>query len=86
MSATNDDGYTLITIRGRLEPRVFGRTTKSEHLGVYIVTPQASYLIRPMNSNPFMGNPLEPLCGKTIEAEGRIADYVFFAKSWRIVE
>ncbi|PUZ27254.1 hypothetical protein GA0116948_11770 [Chitinophaga costaii] len=82
----NGNGYTLITIRGKLEPRVFGRTTKSEHWGVYIVTPAAAYLIRPLNSNPFMHNPLEPLCGKTIEAEGHIHDYIFFAKRWKVVE
>ncbi len=85
-TANNGEPYTLVTLKGKLELRIFGRTTKSEHWGVYIVTPDASYLIRPMDGNPFMNNPLEPLAGKEIEAEGRISDYIFFAKSWKVLE
>jgi hypothetical protein len=75
-----------LTLKGRLELRTFGKTTKSEHLGVYIVTDQGDYLIRPVGSNPFMDNPLLPLAGKTIEATGRLNEYVFFAKSWVVIE
>ncbi|MCK7556684.1 hypothetical protein MKQ70_17320 [Chitinophaga sedimenti] len=72
-----------VTLRGRLILRTFGRTTKSEHLGVHLDTGDAVYLIRPAAGNPFMDNPLEALAGKYIEASGRISDYVFFARSWK---
>jgi hypothetical protein len=75
-----------VKIRGRLLLKTFGRTTKSEHLGVHIDTGENTYLIRPAGSNPFMNNPLEALAGKFIEAEGRISDYIFFARTWEEVE
>lgn len=75
-----------LTLRGRLELRTFGKTTKSEHLGVYIVTEKGDYLIRPVGSNPFMDNPLLPFAGKTIEAQGRLNEYVFFAQSWVVID
>lgn len=75
-----------ITIRGRLILKTFGRTTKSEHLGVHIDTGENTWLIRPAGSNPFMDNPLGELAGKYIEATGRLSDYVFFAKTWKEIE
>ncbi|MGX5817301.1 hypothetical protein ACWKWU_03845 [Chitinophaga lutea] len=70
-------------VKGQLELRPFARTTKSESMGVYLRTAAGSFLIRPAGGNPFMDNPLAALAGKYIEAEGRKAAYVFFAKSWK---
>lgn len=85
MSADKDRTET-ITLQGRLVLRTFGRTTKSEHLGVYIVTDKGDFLIRPAGDNPFAHNLLTPLAGKVIRAEGVIVDYVFLAKHWEVVE
>ncbi|UYQ91328.1 hypothetical protein MKQ68_14640 [Chitinophaga horti] len=71
-----------VKLRGRLILKTFARNSKSEHLGVHIDTGEHTYLIRNAGGNPFMDNPFEALAGKFIEAEGRISDYVFFAKTW----
>ncbi|CAL1517072.1 hypothetical protein [Chitinophaga sp. MM2321] len=78
-----DGNPHIITLTGRLVLRTFGKHSKSEHLGVFIVTDQGDYLIRPAGGNPFMNNPLAALAGKTITTEGYIVDYVFLAKSWQ---
>nr|WP_295869569.1 hypothetical protein [uncultured Chitinophaga sp.] len=82
MSADNYSEKNSIRLTGRLVLRTFGQRSKSEHLGVYLVTDQGDYLIRPAGANPFMNNPLMKLAGKTITAEGYIVDYVFLARSW----
>lgn len=79
----NQQDKNLISLTGRLVLRTFGKHTKSEHLGVFLVTDQGDYLIRPAGANPFMNNPLMKLAGKTITAEGYIVDYVFLAKAWK---
>ncbi len=78
-----DSNSPVISLTGRLVLRTFGKYTKSEHLGVYLVTAHGDYLIRPAGDNPFMNNPLMKLAGKTITAEGYIIDYVFLAKTWK---
>ncbi|MBC9914230.1 hypothetical protein [Chitinophaga varians] len=83
MSADNHHEKNIIRLTGRLVLRTFGQRSKSEHLGVYFVTDQGDYLIRPASANPFMNNPLMKLAGKTITAEGYIVDYVFLASSWK---
>lgn len=89
MSADNtnrDKSNPFITLTGRLVLRTFGKHSKSEHLGVFLVTDQGDYLIRPAGANPFMQNPLMPLAGKTIVATGSIDDYVFLAQTWKEAE
>ncbi|PSL46650.1 hypothetical protein CLV51_103631 [Chitinophaga niastensis] len=89
MSADKNNGDSnvpTITLTGRLVLRTFGKHTKSEHLGVYLVSDQGDYLIRPTGTNPFMDNPLMPLAGKTIITTGYILDYVFLAKTWKEVD
>lgn len=83
MSADNNSENNSVRLTGRLVLRTFGQRSKSEHLGVYFVTDQGDYLIRPAGANPFMNNPLMKLAGKTITAEGYIVDYVFLARSWK---
>ncbi|MFY0254470.1 hypothetical protein ACDQ55_11000 [Chitinophaga sp. 30R24] len=86
-SADNNNGAKnspFITLTGRLVLRTFGRHSKSEHLGVFLVTDQGEYLIRPSSANPFMPNPLMPLAGKTIVATGAIEDYVFLVQTWKV--
>jgi hypothetical protein len=83
MSADNHPEKNIIRLTGRLVLRTFGQRSKSEHLGVYLVTDTGDYLIRPAGANPFMNNPLMKLAGKTITAEGYIVDYVFLARSWK---
>ncbi|MET3876786.1 hypothetical protein [Chitinophaga sp. OAE865] len=86
MSADNnnrDKDSPFITLTGRLVLRTFGKHSKSEHLGVFLVTDQGDYLIRPSGANPFMPNPLMPLAGKTIVTTGYIEDYVFLAQTWK---
>ncbi|HVI44298.1 MAG TPA: hypothetical protein VM802_05495 [Chitinophaga sp.] len=74
---------STITLTGRLVLRTFGKFSKSEHLGVFLVTAQGDYLIRPAGCNPFMENPLMEQAGKTITTTGYIVDYVFLAQSWQ---
>ncbi|NLR63529.1 hypothetical protein HGH92_04340 [Chitinophaga varians] len=83
MSADNHHEKNIIRLTGRLVLRTFGQRSKSEHLGVYLVTDQGDYLIRPAGANPFMDNPLMKMAGKTVTAEGYIVDYVFLARSWK---
>ncbi|MCW3463832.1 hypothetical protein [Chitinophaga nivalis] len=78
-----DINLPTITVTGRLVLRTFGKHTKSEHLGVYLVADQFDYLIRPAGCNPFMDNPLLPLTGKMIIATGYIMDYVFMVQTWQ---
>ncbi|MFB6454604.1 hypothetical protein ACE38W_04975 [Chitinophaga sp. Hz27] len=83
MSADNKtDKNAPITMRGRLALKTFGLHSKSEHLGVYLVSDQGEYLIRPSDGNPFTDNPLMPMAGKQISATGTIVDYVFLVSSW----
>lgn len=75
-----------ITLTGRLVLRTFGQFSKSEHLGVFLVTDKGDYLIRQASGNPFMSNDLMPLAGKMIVATGTIEDYVFLAQTWKEVD
>lgn len=89
MSADKNNGdknSPFITLTGRLVLRTFGKHSKSEHLGVFLVTDEGDYLIRPSGANPFMPNPLMPLAGKTIITTGAIQDYVFLAQTWKEAE
>lgn len=70
-------------VKGQIILKTFARTTKSESLGVYLQTTDGTFLTRPAGGNPFMDNPLAPLAGKYIEAEGHKSNYVFFVKTWK---
>ena len=81
-----DKNNPFITLTGRLVLRTFGKHSKSEHLGVFLVTDEGDYLRRPSGANPFMPNPLMPLAFNTIIISGGIQDYFFLAQTWKEAE
>jgi hypothetical protein len=63
---------------GDVVKKPFGSDSKSEHDGVFLVTPSGEYLLRRQGGNPFYDPELEKLVGKRIVAKGDvIGDYTF---------
>lgn len=65
-------------LAGTVVSKLFGEGSKSEHMGVFICTPQGDYLLRKSGNNPFKDPELEKLIGKNIVATGEIVEYIFF--------
>ena len=66
-------------LSGQLVRKTFGKGSKSEHEGVFLVTPNKEYLVRRREQNPFeVDTSLDALVGKQVKCSGMIRDYILF--------
>ena len=68
-----------LQLTGRLQLRTFYANTKKSFTGIYIVTEQVAYLIRPARLPVSGHNPLQALLGKMVTATGQLKHEVFLA-------
>jgi hypothetical protein len=73
-------------LEGTVVSKLFGQGSKSEHMGVFISTPQGDYLLRQPGHNPFQDPDLEKLVGKNIVATGELEDYIFFVDQVEVID
>jgi hypothetical protein len=74
----------MMELEGHVVSKLFGKGSKSEHMGVFLNTPQGDYLLRQPGRDPFQDSELEKLIGKNIVATGEIEQYIFFLTKVRI--
>jgi hypothetical protein len=68
---------------GSVVKKMFGKGSKSEREGIFLVTDQGEYLLRRQGGNPFRDPVLEELAGSKITCEGKIYDYTLIITSWK---
>ena len=72
-----------MNIRGRVERRLIGRGSKSEHDAVVLVTPEHVYTLRRRGGHAFQDPVLDGLVGQEFEFEGEVHDNVLHVIKWR---
>lgn len=75
-------GTELVWIEGRLERRVVGEGSKSEHTAVCLIAGGDVIKVRRKGGNPFRDPELEKLVGKCIKAVGTYAGNTFVLLNW----
>ena len=71
--------------QGRVEKRLFGKGSKSEHNAVYLKTPEGKeYVLRRLGGNAFRDPELDALVGKDIEGTGEVTDYTLILSDYKI--
>ena len=70
--------------RGRVLRRTLSTGSKSEHVGLVLVTDSGEYRLRREGGNPFWDETLAPLEGKEIEAEGTLRGKQIVMSSWKV--
>ncbi|PWU19765.1 MAG: hypothetical protein C5B50_05765 [Verrucomicrobia bacterium] len=71
---------------GSIVKKAFGAGSKSEHDGVFLVTPEREYVLRRRGGNPFRDPELEKLVGKKVRAEGSVlGDYTFLLSNIEVL-
>ena len=69
-------------IRGRVERRLIGRGSKSEHDAVVLVTAEHVYTLRRRGGHAFQDSVLDDLVGQELEFEGELHDNVLHVTRW----
>jgi hypothetical protein len=72
-------------VRGVVERKRVARGSKSEHEAIVLRTPRRTYWLRRRGGHPLSDPTLEPLVGKTLEAEGSEAGPAFILDDWQPV-
>lgn len=73
-------------LRGRVARKLLYRGTKSEHEGVFLLSPEGEVKLRRVGGNPFYDEVLAGLEGKEIEGEGILRKGQFILSDWRTIE
>jgi hypothetical protein len=72
------DGPARVCVRGRVERQRLATGTKSEHLGMVLVTPGGErHVLRLRGGNPFREPALEALDGRTVTLCGQLRENFF---------
>jgi hypothetical protein len=71
---------------GKVAKRLFGAGSKSEHLAVYIETPDGNFVLRRPGGNPFSDPELEELVGKRIRCRGERTGYLLMLSQWTLAD
>ncbi|MFM2059055.1 MAG: hypothetical protein RLY71_3440 [Pseudomonadota bacterium] len=73
-------------LEGRVERRLLGAGTKSEHVGVVLVTDAGEvWKLRRIGGNPFRDPVLDALEGARVEIDGRAEGASWFFERWRVI-
>ncbi len=73
-------------LQGRVERRLLGEGTKSEHAGVVLVTDAGQvWKLRRIGGNPFRDPVLDALVGAAVEIDGRAEGASLFFERWRVL-
>ena len=67
---------------GTVTKRPFGSRSKSEHIAVYLDTPQGNFVLRRPGGNAFSDPELEKLVGRRIRCRGERSDYLLILSEW----
>jgi hypothetical protein len=70
---------------GRVVFKPFAEGTKSERVGIYLVTDQGEYLLRRKGGNPFHDPVLEGLAGSRIRCQGTLHGYTLILTSYEVL-
>jgi hypothetical protein len=73
-------------IQGHVVKKKLYTGTKSEHVGLVLVTPDGEYKLRRQGGNPFWDETLAPLEGKEIECEGMLRGTQFVMSSCKEIK
>lgn len=79
------DKTQSIEITGKVVSKTFGSDSKSEHAGVFLISPEGEYKLRRKGGNPFRDTFLDGLVGKTISARGSVHDYLLIMEDYTIL-
>ncbi|MEX8519580.1 MAG: hypothetical protein AB3X44_13800 [Leptothrix sp. (in: b-proteobacteria)] len=86
MSGASTPADPPTRLLGRVERRLLGQGTKSEHVGVVLVTADGQvWKLRRIGGNPFRDPVLDALEGERVEIDGRAEGSGFFFESWRVI-
>jgi hypothetical protein len=73
-------------LQGRVERRLLGEGTKSEHAGIVLVTDAGEvWKLRRIGANPFRDPVLDGLVGTVMEIDGHAEGASFFFERWRVL-
>ena len=73
-------------LEGRVERRLLGEGTKSEHAGIVLVTDAGQvWQLRRIGANPFRDPVLDGLVGQLIAAEGYAEGSSYFFAQWQVL-
>jgi hypothetical protein len=73
-------------LRGRVARKILYRGTKSEHEGVFLLSPEGEFKLRRVGGNPFYDEVLAGLEGREIEGEGILRKGQFILSDWRTTD
>jgi hypothetical protein len=76
---------SLVQLRGLVVRRRFAAGSKSEHDAVMLDTGGASYVLRTRGGRAFGDPALDPLVGRRIWCEGRLAGYALVMERWEVL-
>lgn len=86
MSAASTPADLPTRLQGRVERRVLAQGTKSEHVGIVLVTADGqAWKLRRIGANPFRDPVLDQLEGLTITVTGRAEGVNFFFEQWDVL-
>jgi hypothetical protein len=71
---------------GQVVKSRFAVGSKSERLGVFLVTRGRKYLLRQMGGTPYGDPEIEKLVGKKIRATGEVDDYLLLLTKWKVLK
>ena len=71
---------------GRVTRQQLSAGSKSEHLGVVLLTREGPLKLRRAGGNPFVDNELEKLIGHEIDCEGRLQHGQLVVTDWNVLE
>lgn len=72
-------------LRGRVAKKLLYAETKSEHMGLVLVTAEGQFKLQRKGGNPFWDDTLAELEGKEIEAEWTLREQRFIMTHWTIL-
>lgn len=75
-----------IRLEGRVERRLLGEGSKSEHAGIVLVTDAGEvWKLRRIGANPFRDPVLDGLVGQRMAAEGHAEGASYFFAQWQVL-
>ena len=78
-------GYRAVEFEGRVIQHLTAVGSKSERKGVFLETPEGSFVLRRRGGNPFVDPVLQELVGKTLHVKGILTEHTLIMSDWTVI-